>query len=194
MVRRRLVSTIAALSTVLCVVVLALWITIFWHAVGGSHSVSRQTGPDVTDTDWNVFAGPGSVSVMRSTYVHPDSTVEELDAVRQQDTSLWTWCRSSDVIDHADPVIADGPVNWRFHTVGLYQFTHGGSEMYVLELPYLALVVLFALAPAVTLCRRWRRRRAVEKGCCIRCGYDLRVSASVCPECGTPVSLGTDTG
>ena len=32
-----------------------------------------------------------------------------------------------------------------------------------------------------------RIRRRLERGLCVRCGYDLRGSTSgVCPECGTP--------
>jgi hypothetical protein len=53
---------------------------------------------------------------------------------------------------------------------------------HVTPLPLLA--VLFLALPGICL---WRRR-AIARGLCGKCGYDLTGNTSgVCPECGTPV-------
>lgn len=58
---------------------------------------------------------------------------------------------------------------------------------WVVALPWLAFVVVFAVAPAIRLRqfileRRRRQRRLL--GQCVQCAYDLRGSGARCPECG----------
>ena len=51
-------------------------------------------------------------------------------------------------------------------------------------MPFWCLLVI-AAAPTVAL---WMRdRRTAEPGCCRLCGYDLRASKRVCPECGAAI-------
>jgi hypothetical protein len=57
-------------------------------------------------------------------------------------------------------------------------------RMIAIPLGYFALG--FAMAPTVWLVRRIRVRRRNAAGLCRNCGYDLRASPGVCPECGTP--------
>ena len=45
--------------------------------------------------------------------------------------------------------------------------------------------LLFALAAIPTAILWHRDRRTVKPGCCQTCGYDLRASKKICPECGT---------
>lgn len=70
--------------------------------------------------------------------------------------------------------IADGPwVRWGYFVIGV---------------PFWALGAALAGA-AATGASAWRRQRRWEKqGRCRACGYDLRGSAGVCPECGTAAS------
>ena len=51
------------------------------------------------------------------------------------------------------------------------------------------LVLACTMLPTAIL---WRRdRRTVKPGCCRVCGYDLRASKRVCPECGTAIASPT---
>ena len=47
---------------------------------------------------------------------------------------------------------------------------------------------LLALAAIPTALLWHRDRRTVKPGCCQTCGYDLRASKKVCPECGTAIA------
>ena len=55
-------------------------------------------------------------------------------------------------------------------------------------IPLWPLVPLAAVAPAVSFYRRRRSARRAARGCCTACGYDLRASSGVCPECGQAVA------
>jgi hypothetical protein len=65
----------------------------------------------------------------------------------------------------------------------------------VVMVPYWALALPFAVAPALSLRgsirrkQQARRRRAAR---CPACGYDLRGTPGRCPECGTFATVGTD--
>lgn len=69
-------------------------------------------------------------------------------------------------------------------------------ECYCLRGTYTALVfagtvLLWAFGPGIILLY-WREkyRRAKLYGLCGKCGYDLRGSSEICPECGTPIPRG----
>ena len=76
------------------------------------------------------------------------------------------------------------------------------SAVYGFALPHWLLVLAAAILPGVALVRigqRARRSRYLLAGLCPACGYDLRATASCCPECGTaapasapPITIDTD--
>jgi hypothetical protein len=60
--------------------------------------------------------------------------------------------------------------------------------------PHWVAALVFLTIPAIWAGRRtWRilRCKLTERGCCVRCGYDLRASRERCPECGTPIDSST---
>jgi hypothetical protein len=53
-----------------------------------------------------------------------------------------------------------------------------------IALPHWALVTILTLPAAPTALRLLRRHRLTPAGHCPRCGYDLRATPDLCPECG----------
>lgn len=80
-------------------------------------------------------------------------------------------------------IYSSPPSAWEFDVgVALSRWMHSCRVIYVklwalTAIFAAAFIVSFSLGPV----RRWRRQRA---GCCVACGYELRASAGVCPECG----------
>jgi hypothetical protein len=67
------------------------------------------------------------------------------------------------------------------------------GDFYRLGIPdWLAMIGLSVL-PIIAWKRHWRdrKRRRLEQGLCVACGYDLRATPERCPECGTVVGIGT---
>jgi hypothetical protein len=59
------------------------------------------------------------------------------------------------------------------------------SDVTTITIPDVFLLCLFGATPAVWLRRSWLRRRRIQRGLCVVCGYDLRATPDHCPECGT---------
>ncbi len=90
--------------------------------------------------------------------------------------SWWGW----------DRVFAE-PVGWTL-TLGFYLpyvVEEPNLSQHVLDMPFWLLLTIAAIPTAVL----WRRdRRTVKPGHCRQCGYDLRASKKMCPECGTAIT------
>ena len=69
-----------------------------------------------------------------------------------------------------------------------FGYAYAAGKWHILVVPYWAILLVSLLTPLAARPFRGRRaRRRVAAGLCVKCGYDLRASPRVCPECGTPV-------
>lgn len=58
------------------------------------------------------------------------------------------------------------------------------SSHRLIVVPYWAPAILFGIVPAIGLVRWSLGIGRFAKGMCRKCGYDLRASGEICPECG----------
>jgi hypothetical protein len=70
----------------------------------------------------------------------------------------------------------------------------GQTSVDAIAVPYWPLILLCAIPPIVLLRHFLRRQRRLRLNLCIHCGYDLRQSPAVCPECGAPADAGRAAG
>jgi hypothetical protein len=157
--RRHFLNFATAVSLVLCMATVVLWLGSYWWA--GGVSVAGR---------WAVSAGEGKLSLHYQSKGAPP--------------------------DH--PRVAWNVEDLDFSSIGLLPvfvpLTHTSAATSIHYWQYLVPAWLpaaaFALPPALWLQRR-RKRSAREqrrdKGLCVACGYDLRGSAALCPECGSPI-------
>jgi hypothetical protein len=72
-------------------------------------------------------------------------------------------------------------MGWQANQPGLW------TNHRLIVIPYWAPALLFAILPAIGLIRWSLGIGRFAKGMCPKCGYDLRASGDVCPECGSNV-------
>jgi hypothetical protein len=130
---------------------------LYWHSF-----VPSPAGAAAPDPDETHFLG---VRLLRRTeYVwHPPASVE-----------IELWDRPSSARRTAS-LETSGPTYTKVREMGI-------------SLPCWQAAVLSACLPANSLLRRRRRqigKLRLERGQCVRCGYDLRASPDRCSECGT---------
>jgi hypothetical protein len=185
-------SLLTAMSAVLCVVAIALWVRSYWRT---DYVQRRQESPQefkagvplrysvqVLKSDrgrlllgahWSVGNGPNTA---------PAAADDDGGTLAPP---VWTWAHAGKWVDEDDE-------RW-WQRLGFFHrsWTFGpGSEgrrsrLVSIGLPLWLPVVLTALPPLLAVLRSRRRRRMEAQGLCIACGYELRSTPTRCPECGT---------
>jgi hypothetical protein len=190
--KRRLFTILSALSLLLFVAVVVLWVRSYWmtdHLFGGTRGGRA----------WDLYSTSGTLSftatepypvhrdVQLHTYPHgaarrqPDEYVLAFVASRLAERR---WAGVEWAAGQGDLLkFAHGAYDWRFPppanpvTFWYVRAKYGHAFL-------AAATALPAIPGAVRLLRRYRQRRLRRRGLCPSCGYDLRATPGRCPECG----------
>jgi hypothetical protein len=189
--RRRIFNLAAAVSLALCVASVVLWVrsyrpvqdytawrgraTLMAQSKGGRLWLQRWSGCDPAPTR------PGRVDLtwaLRGTTnppYQPNAPIE---------------------VGYSPPSSALGNgfgFDWIASDFGT---SHDGRPLgrrQMLAVPYWALVAAAGLGPAVWGISWLARHRRHRQGKCAVCGYDLRATPDLCPECGAVLRAGAQT-
>lgn len=182
--QRRIPTVCAALSLLLAIWAVALWV----RSYSGSDSVSRRRMTAASprhiesrgeEVQWTL--GQVRFLIRRDTSFFPGRMTPEAARPR------WSCVR-----------YGAGHLGWEapparsvWSRLGFAAWETGWTSSFadahdrVWAVPAWLPVVVLAVPPAAWACEPNRRRRLARTGRCPTCGYDLRVSPDRCPECGT---------
>ena len=177
--KRGTLNVLTALSLLLLVAVVALWVrgqqhydAVQWESAGRGISLSSALGClefEATRPPLNIDPADG---------MHVSRYIGHLPAVARQKFT---------------PPLRELGIRRLDYTVNF----GGSAVMRVAGVRVRAATpaALFAVLPALRLSCVLRDRRRGRHGLCPACGYDLRASPGRCPECGTAASAeGADVG
>ena len=168
---RRLFTVLSALSLLLCVAVVALWVRSYWRS-------DILQSPDRRHA---AMTSPGAVWVNSADRPYWDGT---------------PWHQS----DVADPAfyrkfgptfgytVRPAPGGASHAALGFVYLSYvEASPRPPCRFTYIAVPLWFPLLVSLVMPAIWLRRgrRPASAGLCPHCGYDLRATPGACPECGT---------
>lgn len=161
--KRHLFTVVAAMSLLLCLATMAVWMRSFWiSSFWGFDEGGRA--PAVV-----LFSDRGRVGVATSHVI--------------MGVPLIGWEEWPD-----DKIGHGSSAGWKYLGFDMeIEDTTAFSGDLQIVVPDWFICATFAVAPCRWLWLHHRKRRAKLNGLCITCGYDLRASPERCPECGTVV-------
>jgi hypothetical protein len=160
-----LFTLLAALSLLLCVAAVGVWVKSFWLADSITlRRISPQAG---LMEERSVLSTRGRVAFARDQWqIHPGFYASPADMQK--------------LVDQAG----------LSHTSIRPEMRLPLAVRYVV--PHWVVPPVFAALPMAYLWRRSRDQRRSRTGLCPTCGYDLRASPERCPECGAEKQLAAD--
>ena len=164
---RILSNAACALSLLICVAFLMLWVRSEWCR----DVFIVRTGPG---RGWWIGGTRGGAQFVRKLEVGANVT------------SGWDIMPASYPTDGGQTVLRFGVARTRIPVYGTAGEMGYMYDRLTVVVPYPLLVASTAVLPTVWLMRTVRRRRRAsrDRGLCAVCGYDLRATRDRCPECG----------
>jgi hypothetical protein len=193
---RRLFTFASALSLLLCMATVVLWVRSYWvhdsieylHDLPGSTYWVRQ-----------IYDGYASRGGVKLSYIR-SSASDQLNIISfREDAKIQPHFRQGQYPARSVPIIESVlPPTALLRSVGIGFDGHDDglqipSNVWQDQLvfPYWLPTTVLAMPCAVWLRLMLTRHRRNKVGHCLTCGYDLRASKDRCPECGTPIGVAT---
>jgi hypothetical protein len=180
--KRRLLNLLTAVSLLLFVAVVGVWVCSYWVTLVVEHGTGQYRDEAGYTAVWRhctVDDGTAFLAFVRPR--HPTIPIGDV-----YPPPGWHWRAEFD----QPPLSSRWPSDEKFlgfrHPTEPKQYAGTGHRVLWLAVPLWSLSLVTAAAPMFWLRRAWRRRRRLRAGLCPACGYDLRATSGRCPECGTP--------
>ena len=188
--KRFLFTFFAAVSLLMFVPVTVVWVRSYW--IGDTIHLAwwNVAAENRWELEWDFSRGG-----MRAGYYHqyfPDRAEFVMRVLDDRDAGLpdAAW-KTPKAVQYPAFLLTGKKTNLGFGFFHDPNFPGDGNPVvYEVIFPTGVLAGIFALLPACWLIGAWRARRSDKRmvGHCSHCGYDLRASKEICPECGSPVS------
>jgi hypothetical protein len=173
---------LTALSLLLCMAVVALWVRSGWRSDSVAvvdNTVEREGDHGVL---WRSYTASSGRGVLRLA-VEDNETRIRSDEAWPAPRPAWEFRRFTD--NRPASLALTRGRGWLGVSSGSdFGMGSGGSalERY-LTVPHWAAAAVLA-TPLVKRIRSWRAKQRDRTGLCASCGYDLRATPGRCPECG----------
>jgi hypothetical protein len=187
----RLFTILSALSLLLFVVVVALWVRSYWVGDLFQHVGDEGSGQSAR----GVFTASGSLGWWRDKTECQSSDPEGDWARMMKQGGIeiedgWQWLRlAPPYVPGEDHMLQDqwDILGFRWAKADLHypanpSFTWGVSFGRFVA-PFWCVALVAGVLP-LTAMWRWWTKRPNRAGLCLQCGYDLRATPGRCPECG----------
>ena len=191
---RRLLNLLTALSLLLCVAVVALWVRSYWHWDGLHRAQMSPGGLTWVSKSFSSSSGMLWADIWRGSYQDRSIALYEwhtLQRIRKEaaDRSGGSATARPDAWTYSGvrPRPALTPEeSFGIHYVRKRDQIAPGVVHYTLHagIPHGLVAALAVILPAVRTWSWLRRRHRHRVGLCPACGYDLRATPGRCPECG----------
>ena len=174
MTRRRLLRWYCAASITLLVALLPT-VPVSWHYYALASWVAKSQR-----SDWNAQVVYGYLVLVHFRLDPPEDPLDPLDFKSG-------WRLQVSHVNDDDLALFDAQVHgFHFAKFTYYALHSGGLTEHIVMVPLWIPALLLSIAPLLGVFRWRRARKRRAAGRCVKCGYDLRASEGVCPECGAP--------